>query len=118
MPIHTIRRVLAYNMINHRVYVKNQNADLAICLNQYNELNQLIVAFGKQLRERTTYLNDTALNCNNMLMFESNNSRYLAYISEIDYKLPFNMKPFASGYNFDLPILQDVTHHKNQHNRS
>lgn len=88
------------NIIDFRDVFDLSNPDLSICLNQYNELNQIIVTFGKQLRERTTYLNDTSLNCNNMLMFESNNSRYLAYISEIDYKLPFNMKPFASGYSF------------------
>lgn len=99
-------------VLDFRDYFDLTNPDKRVCINQYEELNKVIISFGKQLREKTDILRDTSLNCNNVLLFKLSGSYYLGYISAIDYKLPFQMKPFADNYKMSH-IEFDITEFRN-----
>lgn len=86
-------------ILDFRNYFKLEDPELAICLAEYEKLNNILTNFGKQIRDKTEILAESALNCNNVLLYKYADEYYLGYVSEIDYKLPFKMKPFVDNYD-------------------
>lgn len=99
-------------VLDFRDYFDLTNPDKEICINEYEQLNKVVISFGKQLREKTEILCDTSLNCTNIILFKLNNNYYLGYVSAIDFKLPFQMKPFADNYKMSH-IEFDITEFRN-----
>lgn len=100
--------ILDYNLIevlDFRDYLDLESRDLEVCTNQYSILNNLVREIDGQLRDGSSLLCEKTLNCNNLLLFRQDDRYYIGYVSNIEYKLPFVMKPFANNYSTIREVL-------------
>lgn len=92
-------------VLDFRDYLDFSSKDLETCSNQYRILNSLVQEIDEQLRTQSTVLNEATLNCNNLLLFRQDDRYYVGYVSNVEYKLPFIVKPFASNYKVVKEVM-------------